>query len=295
MIRLVWALAIGVVLILAWYLFLRPFEYEVNFRAKTLPGDVIETIRIWDRTLENSRILAVDSTYALTQELRMNDHVYTYHWRYEVVNDTTTKVSIEITEPTRTILNKLLIPFTEQPIEKDARDISYQFVEILRSHLDITDVKIEGESETLSKFCACTTLETAQTDKANGMMRDYRLLTAFVGDYNLVLDGPPIVEVTNWNHNEGKLTFDFCFPIVKDSNLPVVEEIKFKELKSRKALKAVYHGNYITSDRAWYALKHYAVVNDYEIEGAPLEYFYNNPNMGSNEKEWKAEIYLPVK
>ncbi|MGE0589016.1 MAG: GyrI-like domain-containing protein [Cyclobacteriaceae bacterium] len=293
--KLVWALAIGVVLILAWYLFLRPFEYKVKFKAKTLPGDVIETIRMWDRTLENSKILEVDSTYALKQELTLNEHVYTYDWKYEVVNDTTTNVSIEISEPKRSIINKILIPFTEQPIEKDARDISYQFVEILRSHLDITEVKIEGESETLAKFCACTTLDTRQTDKANGMMRDYKLLAAFVGDFSLELDGPPIVEVTNWNHNEGKLTYDFCFPIVKNDTLPGVREIKFKELKSRKALKAIYHGNYITSDRAWYALVHYAATNGYKIDGAPIEYFYNNPNMGSNEMEWTAEIFLPVK
>lgn len=293
--KLFWALAIGGALVFAWYLFLKPFEYKVNFKARTLPGDIIETTRLWDRSLENSKILEVDSMKGLKQVITMNSHTYFYNWEYVVVNDTTTNVSIEITEPTRAIINKLLIPFSDQPIEQDAKTISYQFVEILKSHLDITAVEIEGEGETLAKFCACTTVETRQTDKANGMMRDYRLLSAFVADFNLELDGAPIVDVVNWDHGQGTLKFDFCFPIMERDNLPETPEIKYKELKAQKALKAVYHGNYITSDRAWYSLIHHANTNGYVIAGDPIEYFYNNPNMGSHEKEWKAEVFLPVK
>ena len=62
---------------------------------------------------------------------------------------------------------------------------------------------------------------------------------------------------------------------------------------AKKALMAIYNGNYITSDRAWYALLDYAEKNEIPITGLPLEIFYNNPNMGADEKNWKAEVFMP--
>ncbi len=57
----------------------------------------------------------------------------------------------------------------------------------------------------------------------------------------------------------------------------------------------MFNGNYITSDRAWFSLIDYDEKNSYEIVALPLEVFHNNPNMGSNEKDWKTEIYMPLK
>jgi len=60
-------------------------------------------------------------------------------------------------------------------------------------------------------------------------------------------------------------------------------------------LKAIYNGNYITSDRAWYALLDYAAKNGIAVTGLPIEIFNNNPNMGTNELEWETEIFMPLK
>jgi len=38
----------------------------------------------------------------------------------------------------------------------------------------------------------------------------------------------------------------------------------------------------------------YAEKNNLEVTGHPLEFFYNNPNMGGNELNWKAEIFMPL-
>jgi len=38
----------------------------------------------------------------------------------------------------------------------------------------------------------------------------------------------------------------------------------------------------------------YAKKHDLKTIGEPIEFFYNNPNFGGNELEWKAEIFLPV-
>jgi hypothetical protein len=283
------------VLAVGWYLFIRPFEFEVTFKAKTLPGDIIQTLRIWNRALDSAEVVQVDSLYTLKQNISREGRSYVYIWNFEMIDDSVTQVSVEITEPGRSIVNKLLVPVTDPPVEKHAREIVWKFYTILQSHLKITRVEVLGEAETASSFCVCRTIETAQTEKANGMMKDYGLLTSFISTFNLRPNGPPLVKVLEWNHNKGTLKFDFCFPVAEPDSLPANQFITFQKIKSQKVLKAVFHGNYITSDRAWYALINFANVNGYDVDGLPIEYFHNNPNLGIDEEQWKAEVYLPIK
>jgi hypothetical protein len=292
--KILWAL-VGVVLIaLAYYLIIRPYEFEVRFKARTLPGDLIETIRIWDRSLDSTKVIEVDSFSRLTQSVVWKKSNYIYNWHFIAINDSVTKVKVRISEPSRRLRNKLLILFTEQAIERDANDMVNEFYKILKIHLEITAVKLIGEVELGPSFCVCRSLETTQIEKAEGMMSDYPLLTSFVNDFKLIPDGPPIVRLKEWNHSLGLLKFDFCFPIKFMDSLPLAESVTYTEFKRVRALKAEYYGNYITSDRAWYELIHYAKRKGYAISGLPIEHFHNNPNLGMNEREWKADVYLPI-
>jgi hypothetical protein len=292
--KFLWTLFAVVLMALLYYLLVRRFEFEVNFNANTVPGDVIETIRIWNRSLDNANITAVDSLSSLNQNIVWNERTYVYDWRFVAVNDSVTKVNVQISQPGRRLLNKLLVPFTDQDIERDANDIVLGLYDVLKVHLTITKVKINGEVELDSSFCVCRSLETPQTEKARGMMRDYPLLTSFVNDFELKGDGLPVIRVTEWDHDLGLLKFDFCFPIVPTDSLPLARSVTYKRFKKERALKAEYFGNYITSDRAWYELIQYAERNGYKINGLPIEYFHDNPNLGLNETEWKAEVYLPI-
>jgi effector-binding domain-containing protein len=112
----------------------------------------------------------------------------------------------------------------------------------------------------------------------------------------LEVDGVPIVEVTNWDDRKNELEFNFCYPIKFSNNLPLHPTLRYKWLEGQEAIKATYNGNYITSDRAWYALMNYARRNDIEHIDKPVEFFYENPNIADrNELTWKAEIFLPIK
>jgi hypothetical protein len=288
-------LTVSGLLVLVYYLFFKPYEFQVNFKKKTVPGDVIATIRIWNRSLRNSRIVEVDSFQRLRQTISISERTYSYDWNFEQLNDSLLKVTVKVSEPGREILNKLLIPFTEQRIERDARELVKKFHEVMTQHLKITRVKIIGEARLDSSFCVCRSLETAQIEKANGMMKDYILLTSFLDEFKLKPTGPPLVQVREWDHNAGTLKFDFCFPIEVNGALPEVRDVSFKYMLPGRALKAEYNGNYITSDRAWYELLHYARIDGYEVNGLPVEYFHNNPNLGIMETEWKADVYLPIK
>lgn len=279
---------------LVYYLFIRSYEFEVSFKATTTPGDVIETIRLWNRSLPDAEIAEVDSFARLDQTIRWQNRTYTYGWRFEVVDDSITRVNIRISEPGQQLMNKMLVPFTQRPIEKDADEIARQFYDILKMHLDITRVEVKGLAQLDSAFCVCTGLETKQIDKANGMMKDFVLLTSVIEKFNLKSKGAPTVRVREWSHNQGKLKFDFCFPISKTDSLPSVDSLFYKSFGKQLTLKAEFRGNYITSDRAWYSLIHYADKNGYKISGLPIEYFHDNPNMGLNERNWKAEVFLPI-
>ena len=81
---------------------------------------------------------------------------------------------------------------------------------------------------------------------------------------------------------------------IRSEKLPTHSIIKYKRIFAKKALKATYNGNYITSDRAWYTLMKKAEDLGKEVELTPIEYFYNNPNFGGNEINWKAEIFMPI-
>jgi effector-binding domain-containing protein len=288
---------LGLILALGalYYLFVRPYEFEINFRAKTHPGDVIETIRIWNRALKGSEILGVDSFTRVDQRLTKDNRTYIYRWNFNPLNDSVTKVNIQISEPGRELLNKLLVPFTQQNIEVDGGAVGKEFYEILIHHLEITNVKIIGEAQLDSVFCACrSNIETTQIEKANGMMRDYPLLSFFLAESGLKPKGLPVVRILKWNHSKGMLRYDFCFPIEPTDSLPENVPLEFKKLGALRALKAEYNGNYITSDRAWYELIEYANKNGYKVTGLPVEYFFNNPNLGGNERNWKTEVYLPI-
>jgi len=286
---------LAVVLIpLMYYLFIRSHEFEVNFKANTTPGDVIETLRIWNRSLESAKIVEVDSFRSLNQTIAWNDRSYVYDWHFDMINDSVTKVKIQISEPDNRLLNKLLVPFTHQAIEKDASNIANEFYDVLKMHLQITRVEVKGVAEVESSFCLCRSLETEQMDKANGMMKDFVLLTSAIEKFKLKSTGSPAVRIREWSHHLGSLKFDFCFPIAKTDSLPTFDSLVFKSFEKQKALKAEFRGNYITSDRAWYALIQYAEKNGYKITGLPIELFYDNPNLGMNERNWKAEIYLPI-
>lgn len=290
---LIAALTVVVILLLYYFLWM-PYSFTVSMRVKTHPGDVIETLRIWSRSLNDSRIVEVDSFNSASQRIEVNGRAYTYNWRFLRDDDSTTRITVRMSEPDHDILNKLLVPFGLPPIEKEGIRLMNEFHQVITTHLDLTKVQIIGESTLNASFCVCRSITADQIDKANGMMKDFLPLSVFVSENKLVPDGPPSVRITEWNHSLGRLAFDFCFPIKETDSLPKTELFEYIRFPETRALKAEYFGNYITSDRAWYELIDHAKVNGFRLSGMPVEVFHDNPNLGWNETKWKAEIFIPI-
>lgn len=278
-----------------WYLFIKPYDYLVTFKAKAIPGTINQAIKTWHRDLDSSNVLQEVNLRNLTQKLVFNDSMHFYEWKIIPLTDSTSKIKVYTKDLKNSFKNKITIPFIETEFEKRTKANLLDFNEQLREHIKSFKVTIIGEEEFKSRFCACTSLTTAQIGKAGGMMMDFPLLNAVLVNNKVSLDGSPFIEVLHWDKQHDSIRFNFCYPVIQSETLPQHPQIEYKLLSSKKALKAIYNGNYIYSDRAWYALLDYAEKKELEVTGLPLEIFYNNPNMGGDEINWKTEIYMPLK
>lgn len=287
---------IFLLLILAGYLFVYPYDYVVRFEANTFPGTINQSIKLWHKTVgvPGSQITQEDLNH-LQQKVQAGDSTHIYQWKIEPLTESTSRIVVGIKDPDHSIANRFLVPFTDAAIETSAVAHVRKFMEDLNAHIDLFKVHIDGEAELPSTFYAYVNLQTSQHGKAGGMMKNYTFLSSLLSSNKVAMNGPPMIIVKEWDRERDSLDFNFCFPIIRSERLPRHPEVQYNRIFPKRAIKATYNGNYITSDRAWYALLDYAEKEGLQVEETPVEVFYNNPNMGADELNWKAEIYLPIK
>lgn len=283
-------------LVLIGYLFIYPYDYIVRFEARTFPGTINQTIKIWhDEVGVEGEPVVQEDLYHLQQIVRAGDSVYTYNWEIEPLTDTTSLVTVKIRDRYHSLKNKLAVPFGGSAVEGVSKKTVRDFADRLKTHIGEFRVTIEGEAELPGTFYAYVNVKTDQHHKAGGMMDNFMLLSDILAESGTALNGPPMIVVNEWDRETDSLDFNFCFPIIRSDRLPQYPGVEYRRIFPKPAIKAVYNGNYITSDRAWYALLDYAERNGLEVEDTPVEVFFNNPNLGGNALAWKAEVYLPLK
>lgn len=283
---------------LVWYLFLKPSDYIIRFETETFPGAVNQTIKLWDQTLDTVQsVTQGEDIYQLSQKVKFNDSIHSYFWDIESINESKSRVVVGIKDNNliNSINNRIQVPFSKTDFTKRSEKTVLDLMENLKDHISKFKVEIVGETESPSKYLAFVPLHVTQFQKAGGMMKNFNYLTGELFDRGVQFDGPPMVIVNEWDRVNDSIHYDFAQPIIRSEKLPIGTDIEYRRIFPKRALKAVYNGNYITSDRAWYALLDYAEKNNIEVEQKPIEVFFNNPNTGGDEISWKAEIYLPIK
>jgi len=287
---------IGIVLCgaLTWYLFLKPYDYLVTFKSKTFPGAINQSIKLWNFSLKGAQIESSENLLELKQIVQYNDSTFQYHYKIKALNDSTSLVKVYVTELDHSFHNRITYPFFNTDFEKRVKNSMTELSDNLKEHISRFKVKIEGEAEIKENYCAYITIECSQIEKALGMMQNYATLTNTLLQNKFELDGRPFISVTKWDRENDLIRYDFCYPVKNKDSLFEHPEISFRKVEGKKAIKAIYNGNYITSDRAWYALINYADKNNMKIEYKPFEIFQNNPNMGGDELQWTTEIYMPL-
>jgi len=280
---------------LIWYLFIKPYDYLVTFKANTFPGTINQTIKLWGKIVDPNSKITQSELQNISQELTINDTTYYYKWKLQPLTDSTSKVKIYVKDVDHSLSNKIKILFSETDFEKTTKRTLLEFHEKLTDHLKRFEVKIIGIDTFAGTYCAYIPIKTTQLQKAKAMKQNYSLLSGFVASNNIELNGTPMAEITKWDISTDSIHYNFCYPIIKSDSLPEHNLIKYKQLSITPSLKANYNGNYITSDRGWYSLLNYAEKSKIEIIPKPIEVYNNNPNMGGDELYWKTEVFVPIK
>ncbi|CAM4113829.1 GyrI-like domain-containing protein [Zobellia roscoffensis] len=283
-----------VLVALVWYLFIKPNDYTVRFHTKASTGTVNQIAKFWVNQNENASFVTQNNLGDFTHIQSLNDTSLTYNWQVTMLNDSTSQVKVYITDQENSLINRILIPFLDTDFKKRSKNTVKEVFDLLNSHLSNFKTNVLGEAIIPEKYCACVSLKSTQLEKVKGMMENYAKLSGFIAKNNIELDGRPMVAIEKWDVQKDSITYNFCFPIIKSDSLPQKEGIFYKRIEEQKVLKAIYNGNYLTSDRAWYALLDYAAKKKLTVSKTPIEIFHTNPNMGGNELEWKAEIFMPL-
>ncbi|WP_291960346.1 AraC family transcriptional regulator [Maribacter sp.] len=279
---------------LLWYFFIKPQDYQIRVIAKSNTGTVNQALKSWSKTLQEASIRQKDDLAHLEQMIVTGDSTHIYNWNITPINDSTSQLIINVKDKDHSLTNKLFIPFTDTNFEKEARKTVTDFIENLNAHRKEFKVTFLGEDHLPSTYCACVEHKTTQSNKAFGMMESYPYINSVIASNGIQVNGVPFIETTDWNMQNDSISFNFCYPIIKTDSLPFIKDLVYKEFIGMKSLKAIYNGNYMTSDRAWYTLVDYAEEKNIAIEKKPIEFFFNNPNMGGDALRWKAEIFMPL-
>jgi len=287
---------------LIWYLFIKPEDYIIRFKAKTSPGTLYVSTEEWNLLNQKKGVFTYEIIDKipyefLKQNLKKDNLNLTILWSFKSINDSITQIRAGISEKNKGVYNRITAPFfntkfkiTNLELIKNYKDgIEFTLKEKFRVHSIVIDSTPQFD------FAYVSLKNIKMRDKASQMMKNNSTILAFLKENDIEVEGLPVIIVEDWNVEKNIINYKFGFQIKYKDSLPIDSLIKFGRTKSKKALKAIYNGNYIGSDKAWFALFEYAKRRNIEVDKKPLEIFHNNPFIGGNELDWIAEVYLPIK
>ncbi|MBQ4820820.1 hypothetical protein [Aquimarina sp. MMG016] len=283
-----------------WYLFIKTYDYQITFRAKGAPGSIYHQILSWESWGNDSKSLNINTLNAslfetVRQQVKLKDTTLNLYWSLQSVNDSVTEIKVGITSKEHSIINRLGVLSGETKFIRSVKKELTGFGKGVNNFSHNFRIKIEGESEIPEVEYLYLSSKTKRFMKAGAMLRANADLYPKIIENKIEQNGYPFVKIREWDIRTDDIWFDFGFPIEYKDSLPTSSKIKYNKRPSRKALKAIFYGNYRNSDQAWFALLEYAKRRSILVEKKPLEIFYNNPMQDDNASSWKAEIFLPIK
>jgi len=291
--------AIG--LLAFWYLFLKQSDYIIRFKVPTSPGVTYALIKDWSIELEKQEGTGIkilkDKKYQLLQlELKKSDRTYELFWKLQAENDSLTQVSLGFRQPGKRIWNRITAPFFKSEFKEDIIRISKDFKEGVK--LNLTD-KFKVNKVVLDKlpemnYAFVEVKKISVFNKAEQMMKHNYELIHQVDELKIARKGFPFVMVTDWDIDKNEIDYRLCIEIDPVDKPTLRGTLKFDRLAAQPSLKTIYNGNYIYSDKAWFALHDFALRKSYEVSLKPVEFFHNNPFTDTKEIEWVTEVYLPL-
>lgn len=291
-------LSVLFLIILFWYLLIKKSDYCISFKVDTATGTVFQGVQDWSalklaNQKENYTTLEKRNFDFIKQEMEKGIIHMEYTWDMKSINDSVTSVSVGIKDFNNSIYNRITAPFFSTNFKVDQIQKIREFKNGLNDHIKNFKIKIDGEGSSEETFVAYINLKSVLQEKAQTMIMNDNIITGFLETNKIKIIGKPYLEIESWDLDKETISFNYCFPIDKNTLDYNDANVKFKTIPAIKGLKATYFGNFRTSDRAWFALLDYAKKYDYKLENKPLEHFLANPFNGGNELEWETQIIIP--
>jgi len=291
-----------IIISLIWFLFIKKYDYQINFLTKTSPGTVysrIFAIESWNTTKleKNIKVIHSKAFKNIDQQVLLKDTIYNIHWELNPVNDSLTKIKVYVKDINHSLKQRLLFIFGKSQFIKKSISFVSDFNNALSQHLKKFKVNIIGKSEIPAyKSIIYVTFNSTLPHKAEKMTQNIYHLMEYLRINHIKKIGNPFINITHWDKQKNRINAEFCFPIENLSQYPTDSLVKIKRnLKAIPALKAVYHGNYRYSDRAWFALDNYAKIHNFKVKNSILEIYYNDPHNDAEELHWKADVFMPLR
>ncbi len=294
-----WVTVIFLLAILGWYFFIKQSDYTIKFKVNTATGTVFQGINEWSTQQSKSKnevykVLEKRNFDYLKLLMTNENQELVYTWELKSLNDTVSSVSVGVKDLNHSLINRLEVPFAETKFASEQIEKIKIFKKGLEDHLKNFKIKIDGEKSTDEIFVAYITLESVLQEKAQNMIMSDTDIVGYLDRNKIkILGFRPYLEIVEWDQENEKVKFNYCFPIPKNTTYVPDKYVKFKKIPAMRGVQATYYGNYRTSDRAWFAILDYAKRNNLKLKNKVLEHFFANPFNGGNELEWKTEIIIP--
>lgn len=282
-----------------WYFFIKEYDYLVTFETKNAPGIVYQKLLNWNQGRAEEDEVSILSKVPFSQvqlEIAQGDSKTLMNWEFGSISDSVTKVKVYFKDSENSLSERFKFLIGQSGLVKNSIKTAKTVRAELKAHTTRYKVNIPEESMIPERYCACTKTDSIKMlMKATNMMKKNAVLSDFLVRNDLSVTEFPLLQITRWNRETEKIDFEFCFPVPKDKEYLPIQGVYLKSFPSRKALKTIFNGNYLISDRAWYKSVDYAQRNQIDIEPYPIEFYYNDPHSGTDELSWVAEIYFPLK
>ncbi len=296
--KIIYLVIFSLAVVLMSYLFVFPYHYKVGFTTKQPPGVVFDHLRAWPEfshkdsvTVENGDLVFYER---LMQTIKSSTASLTVDWSMTRITDSTTRVEGRFSATQDALSQKLGLPLGLSYVPRTSIDQTQSLAQGLVEKSK--NFKVHSISDTIVEpiFCAYVPVQTKEGSKAQGMLRQISTVMDYIKGNGIQLKGDPFITVTNWDPHSQDLSFDFCFPIDETTPRPEDPEVRFKTIKPRRYLKAIFNGNYRISQQGWYTLLDYAQRNNISLGSEIIEIYRNDPHEGGDSMQWVAELLMPI-
>jgi effector-binding domain-containing protein len=292
-------LAVVILSFLGWYFLLKQSDYTITFKVNAATGTISQGIMEWTtirskKQNETYAVLEKRNFDFIKQQMKKGNEEMEYTWNMKSINDSMTNVTVGIKDLNHSFYNRLTAPFISTKFRTEQIDKMKSFKVGLEDHIDGFKIRIDGEGSSKEMYVAYISLKSVLQEKAQTMLEYDPNIVGYLDRNKIKIIGyRPYLEITDWDEDKEIVSFNYCFPIPKNTKYVPDSDVKFKTIPALKGLQATYFGNYRTSDRAWFTMLDYAKENGLKLDNKPLEHFLANPFNGGNELEWETKIIIP--